>query len=172
MPASTPVATGSIAVATPRSDPKAAHSSSIINAVAAIASRSTSALMVARLLTPKLPEPEMARRRPCCLKGSKLRLINAIARSWPSRSPPSARTVASITARSAWRDTHTPPSRRGALLPPIVSSRRIDSPVGSRHRVCLTRAPAGVPSSARLSAMPSRKPSLLKRCAFTAGLSR
>jgi predicted exporter len=51
------------------------------------------------------------------------------------------------------------------LLSPAVDAQRFTA-------AGLTSCPAGVPSSERLSAMPSRKPAAVKRCASTAGLSR
>ena len=96
----------------------------------------------------------------------------ASARSWPSRSLPSARVRATSTARGAVRETQTPSFERGARAGVSASAMRTVSPVGSRNRIGLTRAPAGVPSSDSVSPIASRRPSLVKCAASTAGLSR
>ena len=128
--------------------------------------------MVARVLTPNVPVPDTSRVNPCADCGANSWRMSCSARSWASRSAPSARVVATRIARAALRETHTPPSLRGPDPLFMASNRRTDSPVGSRNSTGLMSAPAGVPSSARLSAMPSRRPSLVKRCALTLGLSR
>jgi len=77
-----------------------------------------------------------------------------------------------MTARGASRETQTPPSLRGARLGSIASAIRTVSPVGSRSRIGLINAPAGVPSSATVSSIAARNPSTVKRAGSTAGLSR
>jgi hypothetical protein len=64
MPASTPVATGSTAIASERSEPNETSSSATMIALPAIARRSTSALICARDATPNTPAPDSATRRP------------------------------------------------------------------------------------------------------------
>ena len=177
MPASTPLATGSTAMPRVRSEPpNAASIRPTMATPPAMARRSTSDLICVRDATAKVPAPDSTSRRPCvsCVVSSlpKLRPTNCSAASCASRSAPSARVVATRIARAALRDTHTPPSTRGACAGSMASAMRRVSPVGSRRSTGLTIAPAGVPSRASVSAMPARKPSTVKRCASTAGLSR
>ena len=93
----------------------------------------------------------------------------------PSRSAPGALLMSTSKARCTcggpWRETHTPSSLRGALVATKASPMRTASPVGSRSSSGLMALPAGVPNNDRLSAMASRKPAAVKRCASTPGLS-
>jgi len=179
IPASTPVATGSIATASARSEAKASQSSTTIVTVPQIASRSTSLLIRSRAATPKLPAPESTTRSvasastfasgrcACWLKA----LPTAFSAScWPSRSLPSARVVSTSTARGALRETQTPFSLLGACAGVSASTIRTVSPVGSRSRIGLISEPAGVPRSESVSSIAARTPSTSKRAASTAGL--
>ena len=174
MPASTPLATGSSAMPSARGEPKATSSKATIATVPAMASRSTSLWMRAREATPNTPGPLISSVRPGAVAASAAKRVrtSACACACPSRSPPSARTVASSSARGCSRDTQTPPSLRGAFAGSIASAMRTVSPVGSRQSSGLSGTPAGVPSSETVSAMPSRRPSTVNRSALTAGLSR
>jgi hypothetical protein len=78
--------------------------------------------------------------------------------------------VKSSTARGAERETQTPSSIFGAWAGVIASAMRTVSPVGSRSRIGLISAPAGVPSSDKVSSIAARRPSGWKRAASTAGL--
>ena len=78
-------------------------------------------------------------------------------------SAPSARVVATSTARGAWRETQTPFSIFGARAGVSASAMRSVSPVGSRKRIGLSSEPAGVPSSETVSSIASRRPAALKR---------
>ena len=175
MPASTPLATGSEAVASVRSDPpKAASISTTMASPPKRASRSTSALICVREATAKVGVPERVTVNALArLPASASKPVRTCcrARCCASRSEPSARVMATSTARAAVRDTHTPASLRGACVGSIDSAMRTVSPVGSRQINGLMLTPAGVPSSAVVSSMAARKPATVKRSASTAGLS-
>ena len=182
MPASTPLATGSKAMASERNEAKASQSRPTIASVPQLASRSTSDLMRSRAATPKLPAPDTSRRsvsfaspaaRPEVVSTgfANAAPIACSAACWPSRSPPSARVVITSTARGALRETQTPCSLFGDWAGVSASAMRTVSPVGSRNRIGLTSAPAGVPSRASVSSIAARRPAALKRAASTAGLS-
>jgi len=81
MPASTPVPTGSTAIASARSEPNAAPISSTIATVPAIARRSTSCLICARDATANVPAPETTSFSPCTAYGAKLLRTNSSVRS-------------------------------------------------------------------------------------------
>ena len=96
----------------------------------------------------------------------------ASARCWPSMSAPSATVVATSTARGALRETQTPCSTFGARVGVRASAMRSVSPVGSRNKIGFSSVPAGVPSSATVDSIASRRPAAVKCAASTAGLSR
>ena len=175
MPTSTPVATGSIAMASVFSEPpKASSISPTIATPPATASRSTSDLICVRDATANVPAPETTSCNPSAadVPASKRPRSVCSACCCASRSAPSARVVAISTARVASRETHTPPALRGAVTGSIASAMRAVSPVGSRSSTGFNIAPAGVPSSAVVSSIAVRRPSAVKRAASTAGLSK
>ena len=85
-------------------------------------------------------------------------------------SAPSARVVATSSARGAVREAQTPWSMRGAFAGVSASAMRTVSAVGSRKKIGLSSAPAGVASSETLLSIASRRPATLKRAGSTAGL--
>ena len=173
MPATMPVATGSIAAASARSEAKASSSKLPITTLPTIASKRTSRSICARLCAANTPGP-LASSRNCgeagvadaagvagavsALSAPKALRARAIAVDCASRSAPAARVVASSSARGAVRATHTPCSLLGMLGAMSDSAMRCVSPVGSRASSGLSALPAGVPSSESVSSMASRRP--------------
>ena len=164
MPATMPVATGSIAAASARSEAKASSSKLPITTLPTIASKRTSRSICARLCAANTPGP-LASSRNCgeagvagALSAPKALRARAIAADCASRSAPAARVVASSSARGAVRATHTPCSLLGMLGAMSDSAMRCVSPVGSRASSGLSALPAGVPSSESVSSMASRRP--------------
>ena len=96
----------------------------------------------------------------------------AMVASRASKSPPAARVCSTSKACSPLRDTQAPSTLRGPSPGTLASAMRWVSPVGSRSSKGLTKAPAGVPSSDKVSSMASRKPSARKRAGVTAGLNK
>jgi hypothetical protein len=139
--------------------------------VPAAASQWTSFSICARLSTPNTGAPLTSSFNSGLFSAAKLARTCWMATAWASRSAPGARTVATSKARPPWREAQTPSSLRGELLGISPSAMRTVSPVGSRSSSGLTAPPAGVPSSDKVSLMPSRRPSAVKRWAVTAGLS-
>ena len=170
-PPSTPVTTGSVATASALNEANAASSSTLITTAPAMARRCTSLSMRARLSTENTGAPLICSVSPLAACGAKASRAPAMAAAAPSMSAPVALMVAISNARGASRATHTPCAVLGERDGISDSAMRCVSPLGSRSSRGRMALPAGVPSSEVASAMASRRPSAVKRCASTAGLS-
>ena len=175
MPATTPVATGSMATSKAGREAKATSINAPMSTVPAMASWCTSVWICARLSTPNSGAPliwSVSPSRPGVPVFSAAKLLRTVSMvaCWASRSAPGALLTVTSKARSPWREDHTPSTLRGALLGIRPSAMRTVSPVGSRSSSGLMAPPAGVPSRLSVSSMPSRSPAALKRWALTAGL--
>jgi hypothetical protein len=139
----------------------------------AIASRSTSDLMVARESTAKTPAPVSSSCRPGrssageAVAHQPLRLLLRVRGRRHRRGCwPPARRAACV------RDTQTPSSTRGAAAGSMASAMRTVLARGIAPQQRLDARAGGRPQQPHVSSIASRSPSTLKRAGSTPGLSR
>lgn len=176
IPAATPVSTGSKPSASVRGERYSVSSNATISTTLAVDSRSTSCRIVSRVSTENTPGPVIASVAAAfgtaCFAAANARRTASIARAWASVSEPAAAVCTTSTARVPSRDAHTPSRLAGCAAPSSWSTSVATSPVGSRGSSALATRPADELSRSRLSPSAWCRPSALKRCGVTAGLSR
>ncbi len=169
-PASMPLAAGSAEKSTGQGERYANSRIARMPSVAMRKEREASRSTVARAVTAARPGPASRSRAPAGAVSANAARRLASAWTCASRSNPGARVWASKSARLPSRENHTPSCIDGPSDLASRPARRRISPVGSGASHGRNSALKGEASSARDSCSAARKPSALKRSAFTPGL--